>query len=312
MLVRRVPAAMRQRLIALTAILAAALVAGHDASRAAGDGPCSSAPSRGNLYVQMAVGGVPRSAIVHVPRHARRGARLPLVLAFHGAGRTGSFMASYSTLESLSDSQGFISVFPSAARPHRYWALAEEDPGGPQDLAFIEQLLDRAEAMTCVDASRVYATGISNGGGMTARLGCEMSSRLAAIAPVSGGYSSLDPCHPSRPVSVLEIHGTADKVVPYAGKPPGGRGSVGGFLGQWTALDGCRGSPTRRGYGPSSMIFSWRHCADGTEVEHIKIYGGGHAWPGAEPPDRAPTAPISAARAVWNFFRGHSLSGAAG
>jgi len=303
---------MRQRLIALTAILAAALVAGHDASRAAGDSLCSSAPSRGNLYVQMAVGGVPRSAIVHVPRHARRGARLPLVLAFHGAGRTGSFMASYSTLESLSDSQGFISVFPSAARPHRYWALAEEDPGGPQDLAFIEQLLDRAEAMTCVDASRVYGTGISNGGGMTARLGCEMSSRLAAIAPVSGGYSSLDPCHPSRPVSVLEIHGTADKVVPYAGKPPGGRGSVGSFLGQWTALDGCRGSPTRRGYGPSSMIFSWRHCADGTEVEHIKIYGGGHAWPGAEPPDRAPTAPISAARAVWNFFRGHSLSGAAG
>lgn len=300
---------MRKRLVSLAAVLAVVALGGHDASRAAGGGgACSGAPRPGNLYVQLVVGGVPRSAIVHVPRTARRGARLPLVLAFHGAGGTGSHMASYSTLEALSDSAGFVSVFPSAARPHRRWVLAEEDAGGPQDLQFVGQVLDRAEDLVCVDPTRVYATGVSNGGGMAARLGCEMSDRLAAIAPVAGGYSTLDACHPSRPVSVLEMHGTRDLVVPYAGKPPDGAGSVGGFLGQWTSLDGCSGRPTRSGYGPSSVIFRWRHCEAGTEVEHIKIYGGGHAWPGARPPDAAPTAPISAARAVWSFFRGHSLA----
>jgi polyhydroxybutyrate depolymerase len=303
-----------------SAVILAAVAVGSPAAsrsisqrsqRAAAGGPCAHAPRRGNLYVQLTVDDVPRSAIVHVPRTAHRGARLPLVLAFHGSGRTGSYMARYSTLEALSDTEGFVSVFPSAARPHRRWVLADEDPGGPQDLQLVEQVLDRSEALACVDTSRVYATGVSNGGGMAARLGCELSTRLAAIAPVAGGYSTLDACHPSRPVSVLEIHGTADLVVPYGGKPPDGAGSVGGFLGQWTSLDGCSGSPSRTGYGPSSVLFRWRPCEGGTEVEHIKIYGGGHDWPGAQPPDGAPTAPISAARAVWSFFRGHVLAPAA-
>lgn len=303
---------MRWTLLSLVPILVLAAVAtaytGRHGSHSPAGGACARAPRPGNLYLQLTVGGVARSAIVHVPRSARRGRRLPLVLAFHGAGGTGSFMARYSGLEALSDAKGFVSVFPSAARPHRRWVLAEEDAGGPEDLDFVKQALDRSEALACVDTSRVYATGVSNGGGIAARLGCELSFRLAAIAPVAGGYSTLDACHPARPISVLEMHGTDDRVVPYAGKPPRGAGSVGGFLAQWTSLDHCPGHPTRSGYGPSSVVFRWRDCADHTEVAHIKIYGGGHAWPGADPPDSAPTAPISAAQAVWWFFSRHSLA----
>jgi polyhydroxybutyrate depolymerase len=295
-------------LVALSStLLAVALLVLLDVGGAdAGAGPCADAPRRGDLYVQTTVGGVPRSAIVHVPRVARRGQKLPLVLAFHGAGGTGAFMAGYSGLQSLSDRAGFISVFPSAARPHRRWVMANEDPGGPEDIEFVTQVLDLAEAMACVDPSRVYATGVSNGGGMAARLGCELSSRLAAIASVAGGYSLLDACRPARPVSVLEIHGTADRVVPYAGRPPDGRGSVMGFLSQWTAIDGCRGAARRSGYAPSAVMLRWSGCRDGTVVEHLRIYRGGHAWPGANPPDRAPTARLSAANAVWSFFRGQS------
>jgi len=289
-------------ILAVVVLLVLVAAGGADA----GGGPCAHAPRRGDLYVQTTVGGIPRSAIVHVPRVARRGQRLPLVLAFHGSGGTGASMAGYSGLEALSDRAGFISVFPSAARPHRRWVLANEDAGGPQDLAFVEQVLDRAETMTCVATSRVYAAGVSNGGGMAARLGCELSGRLAAIASVAGGYSLLDACHPARPVSVLEIHGTADRVVPYAGRPPDGRGSVMGFLSEWTAIDGCRGAPRRSGYAPSTVMLRWSGCGDGTVVEHLRIYRGGHAWPGANPPDRAPTARFSAAKAVWSFFRGQS------
>jgi polyhydroxybutyrate depolymerase len=304
--VRRVPYAVRLK--GLSSILLACLLAGLSTTpgnAGAGGGPCAHAPRRGNLYVQATVGGVPRSAIVHVPRVARSRQRLPLVLAFHGSGGTGAFMAGYSGLEALSDRAGFISVFPSAARPHRRWVLANKDAGGPQDLAFVTQVLDSAEAMACVDTSRVYAAGVSNGGGMAARLGCELNGRLAAIASVAGGYSLLDACHPARPVSVLEIHGTADRVVPYAGRPDG-RGSVMGFLSGWTAMDGCHGTPRRSGYAPSTVMLRWSGCRDGTVVEHLRIYGGGHAWPGATPPDRAPTARFSAANALWSFFRGQS------
>ena len=184
----------------------------------------------GNLYVQLTIAGVPRSAIVHVPTSARTGQTLPVVLAFHGAGGTGQFMASYSGLQTVSDRQDFVSVFPSAARPHRRWVLAEEDPGGPADMQFVSALLDRVQTLACTDPTRVYATGVSNGGGMAARVGCELSSRLAAIAPVAGGYSTLDRCRPDRPLSVLEIHGTRRPGRALRGPPAGPR---------WAA---CRGS----------------------------------------------------------------------
>ncbi|MGZ4203052.1 MAG: extracellular catalytic domain type 1 short-chain-length polyhydroxyalkanoate depolymerase [Thermoleophilaceae bacterium] len=305
---------LRTTLLSLAAILAAALlVAAQPATAPTGgtapsQGVCATTPRHGNLYVQMTIAGVPRSAVVHVPKNARTGQPLPLVLAFHGAGGTGSFMAAYSGLQKLSDSQGFLAVFPSAARPHRRWVLAEEDAGGPADLQFVEQLLDRTEALACVDAARIYATGVSNGGGMAARMGCELSSRLAAIAPVAGGYSTLDSCRPEHQLSVLEIHGTADTVVPYKGRPPNDAGSVPGFLAQWRGFDRCPGAPTQHRFGPATEEYLWSPCAGGTQVEHLKIYGGGHAWPGASPADVAPTAPISAASAVWSFFRTHSLA----
>ena len=308
----------RDTLLCLAALLAAASLtaaeparapADHDSTTSGGAKPlagiCAKSPRRGNLYVQLTIAGVPRSAIVHVPTSARTGQALPVVLAFHGAGGTGQFMASYSGLQNVSDRQDFVSVFPSAARPHRRWVLANEDAGGPADIQFVSALLDRVPTLACTDPTRVYATGVSNGGGMAARVGCELSSRLAAIAPVAGGYSTLDHCRPDRPVSVLEIHGTADKVVPYQGRPPNHAGSVPGFLAQWRGFDHCPAADQHHRYGPMTEQYLWSPCADGTQVEHLKIYGGGHAWPGASPADTAPTAPISAANAVWSFFRGH-------
>jgi polyhydroxybutyrate depolymerase len=304
----------RNILLSLAVVLVGASLMAADPAKAPtggvkpSQGICAKKPRRGNLYVQLTIAGVGRTAVVHVPKKAQTGQSLPVVLAFHGSGGTGDFMASYSGLAALSDQQNFVAVFPSAARPGRRWVLANEDKGGPADIDFVEQLIDKVEALTCVNAERIYATGVSNGGGMAARVGCELSSRIAAIAPVAGGYSSLDACRPQHRVSVLEIHGTADKVVPYKGKPPDGRGSVPGFLALWRHIDSCTGNPAQRRYGPATEQYTWSSCADGTQVEHLKIYGGGHAWPGARPADAAWTAPISAASAVWSFLRGHSLT----
>ena len=124
---------------------------------------------------------------------------------------------------------------------------------------------------------------------MTARLACDLSERLAGAASVAGGYRSLPACKPERPLPVLEIHGTADQVVPYGGKPPDFNGAVKRWLWQWRRIDGCQGNAdgwTRAGV----TEIAWRHCIAGTRVEHVRLDGQAHGWPGG-PRTEPPPAP---------------------
>lgn len=249
-------------------------------------------------------GGLTRSALVHVPRWGA-GRRLAVVLAFHGAHGDGPGMADYSGLSPLADRDHFVVVYPTAASKRHFWTLNARDASAPDDVGFIARLLDVLPSRVCMDPRRVYATGVSNGGGFAARLGCVLSSRIAAIAPVAGGYRSLDPCRPDRPVAVLEIHGTADPVVPYDGKPPDYAGSVPRFLAGWAARDRCPDPAQPVFVARDTQRVDWGPCAAGTEVLHLKLKGVGHTWPGSED---SRSAPISAGRTVWRFFRGRVLA----
>src|SRR4029077_11634692 len=118
-----------------------------------------------------------------------------------------------------------------AGSSRHFWSLNAKMP--PDDVGSVKALLPRAETAACADPARIFATGVSNGGGFAARVGCELAGTIAAVAPVAGGYRALDPCPDGRHTSVLEIHGSADHVVPYAGRPPDGAGAVAGFLAGW-------------------------------------------------------------------------------
>jgi polyhydroxybutyrate depolymerase len=264
---------------------------------------CAGAPT-GEFTINLRSGGLTRSAFVHIPS-AGAARRLPVLLAFHGAGGDGRFMAEYSGLSALADKEHFAVVYPTAGGRRHFWTLNSRDPTKPADVAFISSLLDDLPHRACVDMRRVYATGVSNGGGFTARLGCELSWRLAAIAPVAGGYRSLDACDAAQPVSVLEIHGTADTVVPYDGKPPDFAGSVPRFLEGWAARDDCTVDVAPVFVAPRTERFDWRSCANGTEVLHYRLSGVGHTWPGSRD---SSTAPIAAGRTIWRFFRGRALA----
>jgi poly(3-hydroxybutyrate) depolymerase len=115
---------------------------------------------------------------------------------------------------------------------------------------------------------------------------------------VAGNYDSVTACAPQRPVSILEIHGTADATVAYD--------SVSDFLAGWAQRDGCTGGPALAQVAPGVERFDWAPCTGGTEVEHLRIDGGAHARPGATPPDPGPPAPISATREAWRFFAAHT------
>ena len=267
--------------------------------------PCQQAPTPGESEITVLSGGVERTAILHVPPVAA-GQSLPLLVGLHGAG--GRFFQSYSGFSVLADSEGFIAVYPNsleAADGRTFWNI-DEAPGGPDDVQFISDLLDYVEGHLCVNTSRVYAAGVSNGGGMAALLACRLSGRFAAVASIAGGYSSLPPCQPANPVSVIEVHGTADGVVPYNGSPPSRAGAVRPWLTAWRGHDGCHGPASVSRIAPRTERYDWSDCADGTGVEHIEIFGGGHQLPGGLPPDPGQTGTVSAPWLVWSFLRQHS------
>ena len=207
--------------------------------------------------------------LLHVPPKPPVG----LVLAFHGAGGTGDGFAGGTGFSNAADRYGFAVLYPSAAA-HQFWSL--NDKMGTTDLDNLRALLPQAFALACTD--RVFATGVSNGGGFAARVGCELDD-VVAIAPVAGGYRALDRCPSTARASVLEVHGTADHVVPYRGKKPDYAGSVPRYLAGWAKRDGCTGKPTSRRETKVVTHLRYPRCANGLAVEHLRLADVDHGWP---------------------------------
>jgi polyhydroxybutyrate depolymerase len=261
--------------------------------------PCP-ALSPGDHLLRIATPAGVRAVHLHAPRGAYR--PLPLVLALHGAGETGPQFARDTGFSALADRERFLVAYPSAAGPHAFWNMSGSVAGAPDDVEALEQSLGQLERAACVNAARVFVTGVSNGGGMAGRLGCELSERLAGVAAVAGGYRALPPCRPQRPLPVLEIHGTADQVVPYGGRPPDYGGSVARWLALWRRIDGCRGAAARFTPAVGVHEIAWRRCAASTRVEHVRLDGVAHGWPGG-PRSAPPPAPFAATWRTWEFFR---------
>jgi polyhydroxybutyrate depolymerase len=209
--------------------------------------------------------------LLHIPPKPPVG----LVLAFHGAGGTGDGFAGGTGFSGAADDHGFAVLYPSAAA-HQFWSL--NDTMGTTDLDNLRALIPQALAQACTD--RVFATGVSNGGGFAARVACELDD-VVAIAPVAGGYRALDRCPATRRVSVLEVHGTADHVVPYRGKKPDHAGSVPRYLAGWAKRDGCAARPASTHETKVVTRLRYRGCADGLAVEHLRLKDVDHGWPDA-------------------------------
>ena len=249
------------------------------------------------------VKGQERNVLLHVPRTGAYAPR-PLVIALHGAGETGPDFADDTGFSRLADRERFLVAYPTAVGPTSFWNITGQKQANlPEEVDQLRRSLDALEGVACVDRSRVFVTGVSNGGGMTARLACELPDRLAGAAPVAGGYKALPPCHPSRPLPILEIHGTGDQVVPYGGSPPDYRGSVARYLARWRRIDGCVGKARRLEPAPGVHELAWRDCRAHTSVEHVRLDHQAHGWPGG-PRTTPSTAAFSTTWRTWEFFRG--------
>jgi polyhydroxybutyrate depolymerase len=285
------------------AVFVAVLVAGRStatvtpSSEAHGAAPAACVPlAPGGHRLAPIDGRVP--VVVHIGARARP--RAPLVLALPGAGQTAKDFASYTGYSSLADRDGFSVAYPTATGARPFWNMSGASPGKPDDVAYLRRVVAAVLAATCADPRRVGVTGVSNGGGMSARLACDAADVIAAAAPVAGGYGSLPACHPSRPVPILEVHGVVDQVVPYRGKGPSTSGAVSTFLAQWRQLDGCRG-PARRSARPAGVTeLRWAACAGGAVVQHVRIDDADHGWPGED--DLTERSEYATTPRTWAFL----------
>lgn len=237
-----------------------------------------------------------RSAIVNVPSGYDATRAGPLVLAFHGFLDSAAGFSAYDGLEAEGARRGAIVVHPDGL--NNSWnaggCCGQSAIDGVDDVGFARALIDRVAAEWCVDPARVYATGFSNGGAMSHRLGCELSDRIAAIAPVSGTLG-LNNCRPGRPVPVLHTHGDADIIVVYNGGGLSGLQSVASTMMTWRAADTCPTSAVTRMVG-TARCDTWAPCGDGAEATLCTIGGGAHLWP---------TPGFPAPREIFDFFARH-------
>jgi polyhydroxybutyrate depolymerase len=247
------------------------------------------------------VGGTARTTLVHVPASYDPTMPTPVVIDLHGLGGDGAMEAGLTSANAKSDAVGFISVHPNGATTPGSWNAGGCCGTAPSqnidDIGFMKQLVDDLDAKLCVDDARVFAMGMSNGGYMSHRIGCELADRFAAIGPVAGGIATAT-CAPSRPVPVFAIHGNADPLVEYSF----GQSSANA----WATGNGCTTTTTTYTNGVASCV-THGGCTAGADVVFCTIDQGGHQWPGGEtlPLLGNNTTDIIATDAIWTFFVAH-------
>jgi polyhydroxybutyrate depolymerase len=263
---------------------------------AAAADPCAVLPRAGDHSLRV----LPRTpaVTVHVPEGVRAGRRVPLVIGLHGAGQDARGFEAESAFTQVADDHGFVIAYPMSWRARGFWRYPE--PDGPRSgLRYLRAAIDAVARTQCVDRGRVLVTGISSGGRMTYAAGCELADVLLAIAPVSGGTRQLPPCRPARAISILDTHGTSDRIVSYRGRGPDRDGRVRDVMEGWARREGCRARPRARRIDAHVTRLEWPGCRSGVRVAHLRVEGGGHAWP---PLGGPPGIDLDGAEEIWRFF----------
>ncbi len=310
--------------VAALALGAIVLLAGC-ARGARGPSPAATvAESGGDYDASLVSGGLARTYHVHLPPAVSAGKPLPLLLALHGRLGDGAGQARLTNFNAVADQYGFIVVYPDGYL--RSWAdgrgTTPADKAGVDDVAFLGAVLDAVMAREKVDASRVYVAGMSNGGFMTERLGCDLARRFAAIAVVAASFDQrlASRCAPSRPLPVLLIHGSDDPLVPESGGLLDGEPvlSMAETVARWAALAGCGATPVVIQLpilvddGTSVTRSTYGGCQGGARVVYYDVLGAGHTWP-----DGFQYLPVSligktsrnldASVTIWRFFQDYHL-----
>lgn len=226
----------------------------------------------GEHNIDITFDGRDRRYIAYVPAVYSNVSATPVIVNMHGYTSNDWQQVLFSNMNPTADAQGFIAVYPNGhdSSWNAGTCCGTAAALDLDDVGFLKAVVEDLSTRLCVDARRVYATGMSNGGYMSHRLGCEAGDVFAAVAPVAGAMG-ITGCSPSRPMPVIAFHGTEDGLVPYE--------SGSDAVLQWVALNNCTGSPARTFYG-DSYCDVYETCNDGVKVALCTLDPMGHCWPG--------------------------------
>ncbi|MHB8806281.1 MAG: extracellular catalytic domain type 1 short-chain-length polyhydroxyalkanoate depolymerase [Anaerolineaceae bacterium] len=262
-------------------------------------------------------GGMKRKYLLYVPSSYDPEKPTPLVVSMHGFKDYPTRQMRKSGWNNLAERKSFIVVYPLGSGIPPAWQLYDyKNPSAnpTKDVRFISDLIDHLQKQYNIDRYRIYANGLSNGGGMSLALACTLSEQIAAIGSVVGAYFyPLDACQPTRPVPMIAFHGTADKLVSYTGGPSERLNypfpSIPDFMEKLARHNGCTSAPVEQVLNSRVRSTSYYGAAD---VVLYTIEDGEHAWPVG---DRLPrwlagnaSTDIDATHVMWEFFQVHPLN----
>lgn len=276
-----------------------------------------------------------REYIVHIPPQYDGQVPLPVVIMFHGGGGMARNEMGYSGWVEKADQEGFLAVFPDGtppdpSRPASFLANPQTWNDGSNrgihaaeadvaDVEFVSAMIDDLKERFNVDDRRIYVTGFSNGASMSFRLARELSSVIAAVAPVAGA-DWLSHMVPARAVPLLYITGTADPLNPIEGgeifigqKSYGVKPPTQEMIARWVKLHGCGEEPRVVYDQDGAKGFAYDCPGDADAVVLYTIDGHGHHWPGSRtvlPESIAGknTAKLKATDVIWEFFERFRLT----
>jgi polyhydroxybutyrate depolymerase len=256
-------------------------------------------------------GGEKRKFLLYVPKSYDPAVPTPLVISIHGFAEWPAHQAKISHWNAVAEEHGFIVVYPSGTGFPKRWRSGS---GVDTDVQFISDLIDHLITNYNIDEHRIYANGLSNGGGMSFLLSCKLSDRIAAFGGVAGAYLlPWEECKPARLVPAIVFHGTADPVVPFEGGPSRSFDVPFPVIDEWVQTlaerRGCDAVPEalpQRG-----EVSGIRYTSCNADIDYYTIAGGGHTWPGGGDMPRwlvgHTTRDIDATRLMWQFFEEHPM-----
>ncbi len=292
---------------------------------------------------------VVRTYSVHIPASYTGDSPTALLMNLHGGRGSAETARVGSQLDAGSDTNGYIVVYPEAVEDPesgRRWnngprPVEPQKEGTGEDVRFIALMLDALEGLLNIDSDRIFVTGISNGGMMSYRLGCEMSDRIAAIAPIAT-TRMVDPCIPAKPISVIHFHGLLDHFIPFAGGPSdeslraafrllddlmSNAEAISAFVSGRGCPTGDDGAPATtvshtvedaaNADDPHAQCVTYGPCDAESEVVVCTMRDGGHTWPGGAHGSDSPlvhrivgeiSPHIDASEMMWAFFQRHPLT----
>ena len=275
--------------------------------------------------VNLTVDGNARSFIVYLPTGYNNAGKMPMIFAIHGGSGTPEGMINIANFKTIADRDKVVLVYPAGIQNN--WndgRPTTPNQLGINDVNFFNQMCDYMITNNSVDGTKIYATGISNGGFMSSRLGCELSNRIAAIAVDAATIEATTiatSCNPGRPVPAIYIHGTTDPLVPFTGGQMTAGGTAGGTIlshfqaiDKWIAINGCNSTPTitdlpdiaNDGTTIKQRVYSGG--TNGSEVVSYVVLNGGHTWPqGYQYLNEAiigkTSQDMNACEVIWTFFK---------